>query len=47
MKADYVQIDDSWANSVYMYGGTGITITNSKIGKSEERQSILRMRIQK
>lgn len=34
MKVDYVQADDSWANSVYMHGGTGITITNSKIGKS-------------
>ncbi len=34
MDIDYVEVYDSWANSVYLHGGTGISITNSLIGQS-------------
>lgn len=31
---DYVSIYDSWANSIYLYGGSGVNIMNSSIGSS-------------
>jgi len=34
MDIDHVEIYDSWANSVYLHGGTGISITHSLIGQS-------------
>jgi uncharacterized repeat protein (TIGR02543 family) len=31
---DYVSIYDSWANSIYLYAGSGVSIDNSNIGSS-------------
>ncbi|XFA99085.1 InlB B-repeat-containing protein [Candidatus Izemoplasma sp. B36] len=31
---DYVTIYDSWANSVYLWGGSGVSVDNSDIGSS-------------